>query len=107
MEYLKMIAGELRSRVDKLWNDFWSGGIANPLTVIEQMTYLMFLRLLDIRETNAKKQWERLNPGKTFKGTFGPDEQELRWSHFKQFGDGDEMLALVRDKVFPHLRKTG
>ena len=45
-----MITGELKSQVDKIWESFWSGGVANPLTVIEQMTYLIFLRRLDERE---------------------------------------------------------
>jgi type I restriction enzyme M protein len=101
-----MITGPLRSRVDKLWDEFWTGGISNPLTVIEQITFLMFTRLLDIRETTAQKQWQRTNPGKPFKGLYGPAEQKLRWSSFKNLG-GEEMLKVVRDEVFPHLRKLG
>ena len=46
-----MITGELRSSVDKLWEEFWTGGISNPVTVIEQITFLMFSRLLDMTET--------------------------------------------------------
>jgi len=46
-----MINGQLKSDIDKLWDDFWSGGIANPLSVIEQISFLIFARLLDIRET--------------------------------------------------------
>ena len=45
-----MITGPLKNRIDKLWEEFWTGGITNPLTVIEQVTFLMFARLLDIRE---------------------------------------------------------
>ncbi|MBT4886596.1 MAG: SAM-dependent DNA methyltransferase, partial [Planctomycetaceae bacterium] len=50
-----MITGELKSKVDKLWLEFWQGGITNPLTVIEQITFLMFARLLDINETRDEK----------------------------------------------------
>ena len=101
-----MITGQLRSRVDKLWDEFWTGGISNPLTVIEQITFLMFVRLLDIRETTAERQWQRTNPGIPFKGLYGPSEQKLRWQNFSKCG-GEEMLKVVRDDVFPHLRKLG
>ena len=61
-----MITGQLRSRIDKLWEEFWTGGITNPLTVIEQISFLMFSRLLDIAETRAEKRAARLS--KPFKG---------------------------------------
>ena len=54
-----MITGDLKSKIDKLWLDFFAGGIANPLTVIEQITYLMFLRLLDIEESKLEKKAQR------------------------------------------------
>ncbi len=101
-----MITGSLRSKVDKLWDEFWTGGISNPLTVIEQITFLLFARLLDIRETTAEKQWSRTHPGKPFSGLYGPDEQNLRWQNFSKCG-GEEMLRVVRDEVFPHLRQLG
>lgn len=50
-----MITGELKSRIDKLWEEFWTGGIANPLTVIEQISFLMFARMLDITESRNEK----------------------------------------------------
>lgn len=96
-----MITGELRSRIDKLWTEFWTGGIANPLTVIEQITFLMFSRLLDIVETRNEKKEART--GQSFVHTFGPEQQPLRWSHFKQL-DADGMLVTVRDQVFPHFK---
>ena len=64
-----MITGTLRNQIDKLWTEFWTGGITNPLTVIEQISFLMFSRLLDIAETRAEKRAAR--PGKPFKGQFG------------------------------------
>ena len=97
-----MIAGPLKSQIDKLWEEFWTGGITNPLTVIEQISFLMFARLLDVTETRNEKK--ALRTKKAYNPIYGPDQQKLRWSNFKDKG-GAEMLALVRDKVFPHFRK--
>src|SRR5262249_3241999 len=88
------------------WEEFWTGGITNPLTVIEQISFLAFARLLDIRETTDEKRWRRLHPSRPFKGMFGTGEQPLRWSHFKNLG-GKAMLPLVRAKVIPHFRARG
>ena len=97
-----MTQGDLRSKIDKLWTDFWTGGIANPLTVIEQITYLFFCRMLDEAEINREKAAQRT--GKPYKPLwFAKDQQELRWSHFRHM-TGEPLLALVRDKVFPFLR---
>ena len=101
-----MITGPLKAKIDKLWEEFWTGGITNPLTVIEQISFLAFARLLDIRESTDEKKWRRLHPGRPFKGAFGPGEQELRWQNFSKLG-GEAMLPLVRDKVFPHFRTLG
>jgi type I restriction enzyme M protein len=96
-----MITGELRNRIDKLWEEFWTGGITNPLTVIEQITFLMFCRLLDVTETRNEKLAARSK--KPVARMFAENEQELRWSHFKNLG-AEAMLPLVRDRVFQHLR---
>jgi type I restriction enzyme M protein len=98
-----MITGDLRRRVDALWTEFWQGGITNPLTVIEQVTFLMFARLLDINETRDENRLKRT--GTSFQRRFSDDEQSLRWSQFRHLGS-DAMLPLVRDKVFPHFRKS-
>jgi len=98
-----MINGILKSKIDKLWDEFWSGGIANPLTVIEQISFLMFSRLLDIRETREEKKTARTQ--KDFRRIFLEGEQNLRWSHFKNMS-GEEMLPHVRDKVFPHFKRV-
>ena len=63
-----MITGELKQRIDALWQEFWTGGITNPLTVIEQITYLMFARLLDIHETRDENR--QLRSGRAFKKRF-------------------------------------
>lgn len=98
-----MVTGELKRRVDALWTEFWQGGITNPLTVIEQITFLMYARLLDINEARDENRQKRT--GKSFQRRFKEDEQHLRWSQFRHLGS-DQMLPLVRDKVFPHFRST-
>lgn len=98
-----MVTGELKRRVDALWTEFWQGGITNPLTVIEQITFLMYARLLDINEARDENRQKRT--GKPFQRRFKEDEQHLRWSQFRHLGS-DQMLPLVRDKVFPHFRST-
>ncbi|HEX8177773.1 MAG TPA: class I SAM-dependent DNA methyltransferase [Pyrinomonadaceae bacterium] len=98
-----MITGQLKSQIDKLWEEFWTGGITNPLTVIEQISFLMFARMMDINEAREEKIAAR--KGVAFKGKFASDEQHLRWSKFKQL-DATEMLRVVRDEVFPHLKRA-
>ena len=97
-----MITGQLRRDIDKLWLEFWQGGITNPLTVIEQITFLMFIRLLDIQETADERRAARTK--QPFKHRFRESEQELRWKNLKQYGSIDDLLPLVRDKVFKHIR---
>ena len=103
-----MLTGELKNKVDQLWNAFWSGGIANPLEVIEQITYLLFLRGLDsdqMREENKALRLKtaplRLYPeGQDAKGRPFDD---LRWSRFKHFA-APEMFTVLSEHVFPFLR---
>ena len=124
---------ELRSKIDQLWNKFWSGGISNPLTAIEQITYLLFMKRLD--ELDQKKQadaeWTKEPYTSKFEGTWIPPEyraklrdddtqkeadkkladgkmyeiekRTLRWSEFKRM-QAEEMLQHVQTKVFPFLR---
>ena len=98
-----MING-LKNQVDRLWTEFWTGGITNPLMVIEQISFLMFSRLLDIRETREERKAKRTQ--KDFRHVFGKNEQNLRWSQFKNVTPAEDMLVLVRDKVFPHFRRV-
>ncbi|MCA9678709.1 MAG: SAM-dependent DNA methyltransferase [Myxococcales bacterium] len=100
---MSTLTTQQKSDIDRLWTEFWTGGITNPLTVIEQISFLMFARLLDVTETRNEKKAQRTR--KPFKQIFGPKQQHLRWSHFRQLGKGDEMLRVVRDEVFPHFRK--
>lgn len=104
-----MLTGELRSQIDAIWNAFWTGGISNPLEVMEQITYLLFLRRLDDLHTLEENKSLRL--GKPMErrsfpdgaDTKGRDYQDLRWSRFKNFAPA-EMYSVVGEHVFPFLR---
>lgn len=97
-----MITGPLKSRIDSLWTDFWTGGITNPLTVIEQITFLMYSRLLDMKERADEKRASLT--GQPFARRFGDDEQDCRWETWRHYGS-EKMLPHVRDRVFPHFRR--
>lgn len=97
-----MITGPLKSRIDSLWTDFWTGGITNPLTVIEQITFLMYSRLLDMKERADEKRASLT--GQSFTRRFGADEQDCRWETWRHYGS-EKMLPHVRDRVFPHFRR--
>lgn len=110
---------ELKSKIDQLWNKFWSGGISNPLTAIEQITYLLFMKRLD--ELDQKRQADAEWTGEKYTskfvgswippeyrnqqepGKFAIDKRTLRWSEFKRM-QAEEMLQHVQGKVFPFLK---
>lgn len=110
---------ELKSKIDQLWNKFWSGGISNPLTAIEQITYLLFMKRLDELDLKRQSDAEFTGDGYTskFEGTWVPpddrsrpvaeqrplDKRTLRWSEFKRM-QAEEMLQHVQGKVFPFLK---
>ncbi|MGM9933742.1 MAG: N-6 DNA methylase [Clostridium sp.] len=96
-----MITGELRSKIDRIWETFWTGGITNPLEVIEQFTYLLFIKDLDDNETIEESNAELL--GIPFEGMFPSDKQHLRWSKFKNEEAG-EMYRIVSEEVFPFIK---
>lgn len=97
-----MITGELRSKVDKIWETFWTGGITNPLEVIEQFTYLLFIKGLD--EVETRKEAEALVLGIDFDRTFPEDKQQLRWSKFSNEGNTEVMYNIVLNQVFPFIK---
>jgi len=99
---MSTLATQQKSAVEKLWAEFWTGGITNPLTVIEQISFLMFARLLDVMETTGERKAERTK--KHFQGRFKGPNDPRRWKNFKQ-KNAPEMLRVVRDEVFPHFRK--
>ena len=97
-----MLTGELRSKIDRVWDAFWTGGISNPLTVIEQITYLLFIKRLDELQTAKESQANRLGQEVTHP-IFPSDKNELRWSFFKNM-DAGEMYKTVAEKVFPFIK---
>ncbi|MEA5471790.1 class I SAM-dependent DNA methyltransferase [Spirulina sp. 06S082] len=100
-----MIAGELKSKVDKLWDTFWSNGTSNPLSVIEQVSYLLFIKRLDELELAKEKKAQRLG-GAVKKPIFSSEQQNCRWSKFKNQNAAD-LLAIVRDEAFPFIKSMG
>jgi type I restriction enzyme M protein len=99
-----VITGELKGRVDRVWDAFWSGGISNPLEVIEQITYLLFIRRLDDLHTLAEQKSRVTDQQEGF--IFAPGQQALRWSVFKNT-EASVMFRTVGDEVFPFLRALG
>ena len=98
-----MITGVIKNKIDKIWTDIWAGGITNPITVIEQLTYLMFIRSLDEKETENEAM-EMLSGTPTTK-IFPQDEngQSMRWSNFKE-KDAREIFDTVSQHVFPFVK---
>lgn len=97
-----MITGEIKSKVDKIWETFWTGGVTNPLSVIEQITYLLFIRGLD--EVETKREKEAVVLGIPYKPIFPADKQRLRWSQFKN-AEAETMYQIVSQEVFPFIKE--
>jgi len=102
---LRVITGDLKSKIDRIWDAFWSGGISNPIEVIEQITFLLFIRRLDelqtLKENSARRLKEPVEDP-----TFLPGQDHLRWSRFKN-DDPAVMFKVVGEEVFPFLRRLG
>jgi len=107
-----MLTGELRNQIDRIWDAFWSGGISNPLEVIEQITYLLFLRRLD--EIHTLEEAKAARFGKPIerrvfasgKDAKGMKYEQYRWSRFKNL-EPREMYETISEHVFPWLRTLG
>ena len=109
-ERTAMITGELKNKINALWEIFWTGGITNPLDVVEQMTYLMFIHDLD--ETDNLRAKESAMLGLPYKSMFGEEVQigertvpgnQLKWSVFHDFPAG-KMYTVVQEQVFPFIK---
>jgi len=102
-----MLTTELKSQIDRVWEAFWTGGLSNPLTVIEQMTYLLFIRRLDELQTQ-KEQKANLLRQPIEAPIFREEEYPLRWSRFKD-ADPEVMFRLFTREagVFDFLRNSG
>jgi len=104
-----MITGDIKNQIDRIWDAFWSGGISNPLEVIEQITYLLFIRRLDDLHTLEENRANRLKQSlqrrvfPTGKDGKGRTYDDFRWSRFKHFAPVD-MYEVVSEHVFPYLR---
>lgn len=107
-----MLTGEIKSQIDRIWGAIWAGGIANPLEVVEQLTYLLFLKRLDEMQTLEENKAARLNKpiervifpqGVDAKGR---SYQDLRWSRLKNL-DPQDMYDVVSEHAFPFLRELG
>src|SRR6266542_1123307 len=110
-----MLTGEIRNKINRVWDSFWAGGIANPLEVIEQITYLLFIKRLDELHTAEELKANRLKrPMERRIFPEGKDDhprnprpyEDYRWSRFKNFAPAD-MYELISEHVFPFLRKLG
>ena len=105
-----MVTGELKSKIDSLWEIFWTGGLTNPLDVIEQMTYLMFIHDLDESDNTHAKEAAML--GLPYKSIFAGEVQvgertvdgaQLKWSVFHDFPAG-KMYSTMQEMVFPFIK---
>jgi len=100
-----MITGELKSKIDRIWDTMWSGGISNPLSVIEQLTYLLFIKRLD--ELHTLKEHKAARTGQPIEDpVFSADQDVLRWSRFKETAP-EQMFETLRDGVFPFIKALG
>jgi len=102
-----MLSTIIKSEINNLWDKLWSGGIANPLTAIEQISYLLFMKRIDELDLKRKADAEFL--GQKYNSIFdgvdedGEENEKKRWSYFKQL-EGGEMLKAVQTKVFPYIK---
>lgn len=114
-----MLSAEIKSKIDRLWNNFWSGGISNPLTVIEQISYLLFIKRLDDIDNAKAKRANRMEVPYTSlfkdlndkliadnKSTYDFNYELLKWSEFQHL-DVNEMFDVVSQKVFPAIKMLG
>ena len=114
-----MLSAEIKSKIDKLWNNFWSGGISNPLTVIEQISYLLFIKRLDDIDNAKEKRANRI--GRPYTSIFVDLNEKLKadnksddnfnwellkWSQFQHL-DVEVMFEKKKKKVFPAIKMLG
>ena len=98
-----MVTGVIKNKIDKIWTDIWAGGITNPLTVIEQLTYLMFIRSLDEKELETE-EFENMT-GEQLPKIFpqSANGQAMRWSRFKD-NDPRQIYDIISQRVFPAIK---
>lgn len=109
-----MVTGATKSKVDAIWQKMWEGGITNPIEVISQLTYLMFIRSLDEKELEAERMEQVLGVSQprifpeAYRNAYGAEipGEELRWSRFKD-KSAQEMYRIVSEFVFPFIKELG
>ena len=110
-----MVTGQLKSKIDAVWNDFWSGGISNPMEIVEQLTYLLFIKGLDESQTLAENKARRTKSAIVDpifpSGTFTPEGamhgcayEQLRWRQLRELGSARAVYDRVNNYVFPFIR---
>lgn len=99
-----MITGTIKNKIDKIWKDIWASGLTQPITVIEQITYLMFIRSLDQKDIDAEalENLTGQKQNKIFPET--PEGQRMRWSKFKD-RDAVESFDIIKNEVFPFIKE--
>lgn len=102
-----MITGELKGKIDKIWDAFWSRGIANPMNVIKQFTYLIFLRQLDkqLDTLDAQRAFGKDVPASA--DIFHENQQDFRWKNLVAETSPTRLKELVEDHAFPHMKDLG
>ena len=101
-----MITGEIKNKVDKMWEYFWTGGLTNPVDVIEQLTYLIFMKRLDQEEQRKEKEQKLGSIFGNFdeKFIFGENHQDIRWSNLIQLDDPKQLYDKVRNEAFEFIK---
>ncbi|WP_026810514.1 type I restriction-modification system subunit M [Arenibacter latericius] len=101
-----MSTGELKSQIDQIWNTFWTGGISNTITIVEQLTYLIFIKDLDETETRNERKAKR---GFSYTPIFGEHQQNFRWKNLKEMdvNDRHNIFSNTVDGIFPFIRSLG
>lgn len=102
-----MITGELKSQIDQIWNTFWTGGISNTITIVEQLTYLIFIKDLDETEQLNERKAKRLTIDYT--PIFAANQQHFRWKNLKEMdvNERHQIFSNTVDGIFPFIRTLG
>ena len=102
-----MITGEIKNKVDRMWEYFWVGGLTNPVDVIEQLTYLIFMKRLDQEEQRKEKEKQLASIFGNIDEKFIFDEkhQDIRWSNLIQLGDPKQLYDKIRNEAFEFIKK--
>ena len=101
-----MITGQLKSQIDQIWNTFWTGGITNTITIVEQLTYLIFIKDLDETETRNERKAKR---GFKYTPIFGKNQQDFRWKNLKELDVNarHNIFSNTVEGIFPFIRSLG